>query len=57
VLPVSIGTLDAGASKTLDLVIEAATTVRRVIISETGEVRDALGNAYRFSSGQAIVVP
>jgi hypothetical protein len=56
-LPLSFGPLDPGAAQTIELRLEVASSVTRMSLTESGEVKDALGNTYRFSSGQAVAMP
>jgi hypothetical protein len=43
--------------RTIELALQVATTVTGLSLTEGGEVKDGLGTAYRFTSGQAIAVP
>jgi hypothetical protein len=54
-LPLSIGSLDVGASSTVRLFLGVPSTVTRFSITETGTVNNVLGTMYSFSTAQSVI--
>ena len=53
-VPVSLGSLPAGASTIITLKLNAPSTVKEFSMTETGNLLDLAGNQYSFSIGQAV---
>jgi len=54
-LPVQIGDLAPGASKTITLRLNVPTTVQRLSITQEGHLSDAGGAVQKYSMAQAII--
>ena len=54
-LPISIGTIGAGESRTVSITVIVPDTVTRFSIIENGAFTTPAGTAYRFSMGQAVI--
>jgi hypothetical protein len=54
-LPLSIGSLDVGASSTVRLYFSVPATVTRFSITETGAVNNVVGTLYSFSTAQSVI--
>ncbi len=52
--PIHVGTLSPGASTVLSLQLQAASTIKKLILTESGTLQDQAGKGYEFSLGQAI---